>query len=260
MSERAPVELHVMQASLQFSDPRAAVVRDLDTIYSRGADVIGHTEAGHFHELLKAACKRHGYRLVQPKYRRQYIGTCFAVRDEHILLDSSYLHIIDAVRRPARLGGHGPHGITTVELDVAGERVHLSECHVLTGWGQSGRAPEREGQILKQWRVTTATAAQLGKGFDLSVLLGDVNYDPDDQSPNTPSRILRKQGWTSVFDEAGTPDLPTHEGGRTIDQIYTLDRDPRVSVHRVKVWRDRTAIDHQQVSAWLHINPRKRDQ
>jgi len=249
--------VHLMQASLKFDLDRDQQERTLEDVYDRGADVIGHSEAVD-HKLLADLAGDYGYRLVHPwRGHGRRASTALAIRRDEgriRLIGSGYVNTTEGQTGPARLGGHGPRGLTMAELEVEGNVLHVSELHVVTGWGQPGRAPGRSEKVLDQWQDSTRLAARLGRGSDLSVLMGDVNYDPDDRSPNTPSEVLKAAGWTSALEEAGRPDLPTHHR-RTIDQLYTLDRDKRVSVAKVKAWPP-SAYDHRQVSVWLDLAPR----
>lgn len=252
-----PLRLHIMQASLKF-DLRPAILRAaLDEVYDRGADVIGHTELTD-HRLVEDTATRHGYRLVHPwrgSGSRSTTGIAVRRRRGHKITATAYVNTTPAQPGLPRHGGHQPRGLAIVELETAGSTISVAEMHTITGYGKGN--PTRDAEVLTQWRQSTRVAARLGRGTDLAVLMGDVNYDPDDPTPNTPSRILKAAGWTSALDEAGKPDLPTH-GRRTIDQLYTLDADRRVDVERVRRW---TAgrLDHAQVSAWLTIQPKRGD-
>lgn len=252
--------LHVMHASLKFNLERHQKRRALETIYDRGADVIGHTEAAGDGRLIRAVAEAYGYDVVQPwrdKGRRS--STAVLVRNDRPdleLVDGYYVATTPGQPGLARLGGHEPRGLAIAELAVAGSTMFVAEFHTVTGWGQPGRAPGRDETILEQWETSTKVAARLGRGSDLSLLMGDVNYDPDDRSPEDPSRILARHGWTSALEEAGKPDLPTH-GRRTIDQLYTLDSDRRVSVAKVRRWTA-PPLDHAQVSVWLDVTARRK--
>lgn len=250
--------VHVMQASLKFNADARAKRRALGQVYSRDADVIGHTEAAGDHRLLKAVADDNGYTLVHPwRDEGHRASTCLAVREGGAirLVDGYYVGTTPGQPGLARLGGHEPRGLAIAELEVAGSTLFVAEFHAVTGWGQPGRAPGRSAKVLAQWETSTKIAARLGRGADLSVLIGDVNYDPDDRSPNTPSEVLERHGWTSALEEVGKPDLPTH-GSRTIDQLYTLDKDRRVVVKRVRRWTA-PPFDHAQVSVWLEVTPRR---
>lgn len=252
--------LHVQQASMQFSDTPSQVERDLNKIYGRNAHVIGFTEASDFHPVLSDLAKDHHYRLIQPRRGRGgFISTPIAVRRD--LVTKAYGWHFTTPGKPGKPseGGHGPRGTTWVTLDFYGSKVTVHEAHLLTGWYKGGQLNDRGRAILRQWRATLNEARRDSQGYDIAVVMGDVNYDPDDPTPDTPSHLLKKYGFTSVFEEIGRPDWPTH-GHRTIDQIYIADRDRRVGVKEVKVWSDsvqHTFTDHSQVSAWLEITRRR---
>jgi len=249
--------LHVQHASMQFSDPMPGPKRDFGVIFARDADVVGFTECSQFHDLLVDHCERNGYTLVQPRRPDgDYVSTAVAVKAEQRVYDSGWVFVVPGLSRKPSEGGHNERGVTWVDFGFHRTRITVAEVHMLTGW--SGRDNARNDQILDQWRVSTRLAARAARGARVGILMGDVNYDPDGPTPDTPSAILKEAGLVSVFDLAGT-DQGTL-GRRQIDQVYLARKDRRVKVDKVKVWTDKvefTHTDHAQVSAWLSIRRRR---
>lgn len=250
--------LHVMQASLAFTLSRTQLRNALHSILERDPHVIGFTEASAFRDELQTILGPAGYRIVQPNNPAtgRPVSTALAVlRSVAPVMDSGWTLVVPGRAELPRDGGHEARGLTWAELDWGGELVTATEMHMLTGWGNADL--ERQRQILDQWRASLAHASRCARGFRLSVLMGDVNWDVHDQSPNTPRALLASYGFTSALEQVGKGDAPTH-GHRTIDQVYTYNGDVRVSVARAKVWPMLLpGFDHRQVSAWLDVQPRK---
>lgn len=245
-------QLHVMQASLAFNATRVQLHVALGELLHREPHVIGFTEASGFRDQLRERLTPAGYRVVQPlnPATGKAVTTALAVHRSIPVVESAWHLVVPGLSELPRDGGHEARGLTWALVDFHGSMLSVTETHMLTGWGTT---PDRNRQVLRQWEAALQHAARMGKGAALSVLLGDVNYDVDDASPNTPSMLLRRYGFTSCLSLVGKPDAPTH-GERTIDQVYVHDRDARVDVARAKVWQTRLkGIDHHQVSAWLNV-------
>lgn len=265
--DRPPARVHLQQASLRFDVRPRALAPAVSEILGRGAAIVHFTEAGGHADVLARTCKERGYQIAQPTHPDdpgRFVASALAVRNGVKLVDVTFTPVVPAQPGRARDGGHDVRGVLTVNVVVDGVELHVSGVHIITGWAREDdeNLTPRGQQILEQWETTTALAAELGAGRDLSILMGDVNYDPDDASPDLPSDLLAEHGWTSVLDEVGRPDHPTH-GRRTIDQIYTLDADRRVSVARVKVWPPEgptEVLDHRQVSAVVEIRHPTREE
>ena len=250
--------LHVMQASLAFTARRVQLRQAVKALLDRDAAVIGFTEASAFRDELRELLAPAGYRLVQPNNPAtgRAVTTALAVRRQDApVAESGWQLVVPGRSELPRDGGHEARGMTWAELDWHGELVSVTEVHMLTGWG--GADLQRQRDILEQWRAALSHARRMARGARLSLLMGDVNYDVDDASPNTPTQLLRSYGFTSALALAGKPDAPTH-GRRTIDQVYVYNGDVRVTVQRAKVWHEPLpGIDHAQVSAWLDVRPRR---
>lgn len=241
--------LHLQHASLRFNVERRDLRPALKEIFNRRAHVVTFTEASEFHRHLERIGYEAGYELFQPfsPITGRMISTPVAFRIE--LLNADYIPLVPPLALPASAGGHGDRGLTSAQFEFEGDIFNVNLMHVLTGWG--GADAKRKKQILHMWETSLKVAKGLAWGLPVSTLVGDVNYDPDDPSANTPSELLQQYGFTSVFDEAKNT-RGTH-GGRQIDQIYTFNRDRRVSVNRVVVHKWLEGLDHKQVSAFLEI-------
>lgn len=249
---------HVQYASGQWSIPADKKRNHYRKVLGRKAHINGHSEAGSKEDqhLLSEACREFGYYLISPSnHHGGKTATPITVRKDLFIRSIGYIDVLDGQPGRPKDGGHAPAGLTEVTVEWGKNVINAQVTHMLTGWG--GASPKRRLQILKQWETMGDEAESNAKGRELSITMADTNYDIDDNSPDTPSKILRRHGMWSVFDELDKSDLPTLVR-RQIDMIYTMKRlDPRMSVVKIDVHRDSegdgTAVDHSQVSAFLAI-------
>ena len=245
----------IMHASLQFSDPQRRRRADLEALYhhgmTKGIHAICHTEAADQGPDIAEIGAANGYQVHHPQIDEagKVAATAILVHPDLDILTAQYVPVIPAGP------GHGPRGVTSLQVGFDGEVIAVSTWHALRGWDYE--TADRRRDIIDQWQAALTIATAYGRGTDLTVMTADTNYDEDDKSRNRPSRMLRDAGWTSALDEMGNEE-GTH-GRRRIDEIWTLDADRRVSVRRVNVLTDEElhlGTDHLPVVAVLEILPR----
>lgn len=242
--------LHIMQASMQFSDSRDQQREDLEDVFTRNADAIAGTEAAQdpLRGLVARVGENHGYQVTLGPG-----GGWTAVHERHELLTTGYVHVINPVKRPARLGGHAARGIHVARFLVAGVGpVEVLEQHWVTGvHDQAGRREQHE----RQTKAILERLRKAGQGRRLAFFLGDVNLDLAREWPELWTRPLKAAGATSVYDELELDKLPDTAGRSTLDVIASYDKDTRVKAVKVKAW-PRGFSDHRCVSAWYHVRER----
>lgn len=249
------VLLHIQSASQQFSDTEKQQAHDLEIILQRQAHFVGTSEVGtpEFRQLIREYAQRYGYTVMFPECVNGHkTNSPILVRNDLHIVQKYYIEVIPPYRAPAAKGGHSCRGINVVQTEWRNIHVSLVWAH----WLSKQDVPERAHQNMKLTRAVCAEVKHLGQGTNIVFWGGDINWDEDDPTPDTPGAVLKQSGLISIFEELNKPDLPTH-GTRTIDLIGSYAPDNRVSAHKVKVWNDReefTNIDHNQVSGWYAIN------
>jgi hypothetical protein len=246
------VKIHLMQASMQFSDPDFQTVADLRSIFTRGADVIGFTEmapAAHRKQhVLEQIAREHNYRV--------YVGgngdTALAVAPEHRLLARGTKRVHDG--RSGK-GKHGPRDIDYVCVDIRGERVWVHEAHWVTKFNDDA---ERREDHIAMTKAMIGLVEDHAEATDLSFFMGDININEKidrGQDKRKPDYLFNAAGLTTIWDELHKA-IGTH-GKSCIDIVGSYVRDKRVKAHRVKVWPQGHS-DHRPVSAIYKIARRRK--
>jgi hypothetical protein len=241
------VKIHLMQASMQFSDPDFQTIADLHGIFTRDADVIGFTEVAR-----SGARKQHVLEQIARKYNyRVYVGgagdTALAVAPEHQILARGTSQVHEG--RSGR-GKHGPRDIDYVCVNIRGERVWVHEAHWVTKFNDDA---ERREDHIAMTKSMIDLVAKHAKSTDLSFFMGDININEKldrGQDKRKPDYLFNAAGLTTIWDELNKT-IGTH-GRATIDIVGSYDRDVRVKGHKVKVW-PQGHTDHRQVSVIYKI-------
>lgn len=245
-------QLHLQQASRQFSDRLSRQAEDLDVILSRQAHVTGFTETG-THELAKLVRRKateHGMRFVDGKG-----DGCFAVRRDLQVLDRGSVFVNPGeTGKPGR--AHGPRYVVWVKLGWRDEVVFVNEAHWLTG---SALGPTRRRMHVDMTKAVVNNVKAQARGRRLAFWMGDTNIDEQGRR-SWYDPLIEDGRLLSCWDEVGKYP-PTHEKvRRTIDIVGSYDPDRRVRLVRVDLHPDReqhTWTDHAQVSAFYAIKPRR---
>lgn len=239
--------LHLVHASMQFSDTAKQKRADLAFTLGLGADAVSLTEIGGTQDILLAreVCGAAGYRLHHPGRG----GECIALRRGLPILDSWKV----LVHPPEGWeSGHHPHAarfVVGLQFLWQTNRVWLFNAHWLTDF--SARPTEHMAMTEAMIEAVEGHA----RGRALAFFAGDVNIDEATDlgsDPRKPHHLFGRAGLTSVWDELGV--TPGTHGPRTIDVIGSYDRDRRVSAASVRVYRGRNS-DHRPIAARYRVAP-----
>jgi hypothetical protein len=248
----ATATMEVQSAAMQFSDDRDMHRHDLRIILGRKSQMVGTSEIDtpEFREDCRLVAKEKGYRFCCPKdpITGKHTHEPIFIRNDLEFKSMVFEQIIP----PGSIGGrHGPRGLTTVRAKWLNNHVSLTWAHWLTDWDNE----YRQKQNMKLLRAMSTRVQLEGLGNRLAWWGGDINWDIDDPTFNTPGQMLRERGLVTVFNELHKPDLPTH-GSRQIDLIGSYRNDRRVQAVGVEVFKDTKQFsftDHAQVVATYKV-------
>lgn len=271
--ERPSTRLHLMHASLQFSDSDRQQTADITKIFDRAADRkvawITGTEAGdgaaHQQDELLRIGREHGYRMWVPGDRRRGSGSstdCWiAVRLDLIhggwrSWERGYIPVLGGSKEyedVMDLKGKrwGPKGIVNLAFDTEDlGRIHVAAAHYLTDSRRESSPYFALNKILGTAVGEWAIAA--GKGSDLAFYGGDQNM-ADSRNKEAQGDTFFGQPLTSAWDEL---EKWENTGHGNIDVIASYDRDGRVSARYVRALDDREFplnTDHFLVEAGYDV-------
>jgi hypothetical protein len=267
--------LHIRTSSMQFSDPKRAIERDVPramppTTDPDAPDVIVFSETptkrGNVSPVVREVAEARGWQMAWFPG-----GDCpMAVHPRHTIESQGWDKVLDPYNPgPGEKGGHGRKGVGWVRFTTPeGNDVTVHGDHWVTGYRLDrtpGQEHRRERKHDAQTQALIARVIQHGKGTRLSFWAGDTNVDEErDQGwdPDAFHAQTTEAGLVSVFDELG--EYPSTHGNRTIDVIGSYDPDKRVSALRVKVGAKGNTperhSDHRIVDAWYRIKPMKGEQ
>lgn len=263
---RETQRLHLMHASMQFSDTPAQMTSDVGRLFDRAerrkvAWVTG-TEAGPgaepLTELLKDIGADHGYRVFKPKAPTD----CWiAVDSERITKgswDQGYIPVIPGSAHLEKEGlvpqsskRWGPKGLVHVAFtDPALGRINVGAAHYLTD-ARHPSSPYWEwnrklGLAIGEWAV------EVGAGQALAMYGGDQNM-ADNRNTEPQGDTFFGAPLTSAWDELGKWE---NTGHGNIDVIASYDRDSRVKVVYCRALDDREFpmhTDHFIVEAGFDV-------
>lgn len=233
-------QIHLMQASMQFSDTNKQTSVDFDRILSRRADAVGFTEMTKQIALATEACKKAGYFLSTVPGQ----DIAIALRKDHKMQGSGFELVTPANSTPGNPFAN--RGIYWIRFNFEGESVFFSEGHWLTGRLDD---PERYSEYMEMTQTMIDTVNKQATGRAIAFFGGDVNSDA--AFPNRhPFREFKDAGLRTIWDELGLT-LNTLNG-RTIDVLGSVDKDKRVSADHVRVW-PKLNTDHSQISAYYNV-------
>lgn len=234
--------IFLMQASMLASDTIKHARADFATIFEGQPDVIGFTEVtinGLRNELTLSAGEN-GYKVFGGRG-----DTALAVRADHAVRDSGSILIHPGGED--EFGAYAARYLDWVTAVVNDEIVTVAEAH----WVRP-RTPER----IRRHRMATDAAVALLKeksgSSAIAFLLGDLNEDdgPTEDAGSAGARF-EAAGITTIWDELGFYPA-THDGGRTIDLIASVDADIRVTAVGVYVFR-LSHSDHRPVAGFYTV-------
>ena len=148
---------------------------------------------------------------------------------------------------PAAEGGHGPRYNSSVALEWQEEIIWANGCHFVTFKTKGGT---RGDQQVTQANLMGKAMSHQAKGRVLSVGSGDLNG----QLPNRADlqAVFDKWRMTTTAEETGNH-TGTHDNAR-IDYAWTMDKDRRLSVEKMRVLKVREFnSDHDPVVVDLTI-------
>lgn len=144
---------------------------------------------------------------------------------------------------PAAEGGHGPRFNSWIKFRYSREIISHTGVHFVTAH------PNRRDKQLKQARLMGELMNQFGQGGKLATGSGDINASlPGNKDMQA---VFDNHGLTTTAKETGV-NTPTHEGSR-LDYIWTLDKDSRLSVPKMKVLPIGYNSDHNPVLATIQV-------
>jgi hypothetical protein len=246
--------VRILHASCQFSDTRAEHAHDARAIFAHarrsGIELVSGTEAGgnSLSWQIPKAARAHGYAIELRG------GDWVAVDREFGIVDRrGYVPVYAGLSRPARLGGHGPRGITWIRVRPRDRRIAPAVFYGSSHWltrrslRASGlRSNRRLARAVGRW------AADHGRGDALVFYAADVNEDDRRRD------VFARGPLTTCWDELRKWPA-TRSSGRTIDVIASLDWDDRVSCSGARRLDDRDLFlfsDHAAIEAGYRVRLR----
>lgn len=274
--ERPVTRLHLMHASLQFSDSDRQQTQDIEKIFDRAARRkvawITGTESGdgaahQQDELLRVGAEA-GYRMWVPGDRKKGSGSstdCWiAVRRDLIAGNwtRGYTPVLGGSKEYADTidlppgKRWGPKGIVHVGFDTKDlGPIRIAAAHYLTD-SRRATSPYFKlnrilGTAIGEWAV------EAGRGQALAFYGGDQNM-ADSRNDQPQGDTFFGQPLTSAWDEL---EKWQNTGHGNIDVIASYDRDGRVSAAYVRALNDekfRLNTDHFLVEAGYDVKVLKR--
>jgi hypothetical protein len=245
-----PVRVHLMHASMQYSDTKAQQAADADTVFTRAQarDVwwITGTEANAPEDRanFQRGAVEHGYRFFHKG------GDVWIAVDPARITGPVEADFTLVVKGKA---GSYPHrGVLRVSFGTELGRITVLAAHYNLSGPRHPHAPGAEqnpqlaAEIGKQ-------AKKYGKGSALVFYGGDQNLHDERRGVDT----FYGAPLTSVWDELGTYP-PTHPGHETIDVIASYNKDGRVKAAYGRTRADdqvKLHTDHYLVEAGFDVLP-----
>lgn len=241
--------LHVMQASMQFSDSFEQFDEDMAYIIKQQPDIVGFSEVTASDDLtprMARIARDNDYvPVIFPK------GGCqFMIKpgDNLRLKSRSYTKVHDGDTDSE--GRYGPRAVTAIRVKFHDIGVWVHEAH----WVARSLNTQKRLARFNLMTKTMGTQVRLhGKGENVSLWMGDLNSDPD--RSNYPREQFRQQGLVTVFDDFKVE--PNTHDASTLDYIGRFAPDKNLTFTRYKV-HPKQNTDHRMVSAWAEIETKKK--
>jgi hypothetical protein len=242
--------IHLMQASMQFSDSIAQLERDLDYALSQGADVVGFTEitSDQWKQILRAKARAHGYAPVIAPKSNVNLAVKLGGDAQTGLKGQGAIKAADGV------GGayHGRY-VAWARITWWGQNIYVHEAH----WSRLKHGDRRHTDVTNQM---AAQVKKHGQGNAISFFMGDVNIsegaDNRNNERNMPNFIFRENGLLTIWDEFQVLPPPTL-GGAVFDVVGSFRPDKQVVGKRYVV-HPKQRSDHSFVSAWYDVDVSER--
>jgi endonuclease/exonuclease/phosphatase (EEP) superfamily protein YafD len=197
------VALSVVTANLWRDNPQ--IGRDLTTLLSHGADLIGCNEAAGFADEIEAACARFGYTPIATTGRR-------AAKQNPVLVKGGVVVHDREVRTISRAVGDSPErtGIAA-RCEVGGAKVALLNVH-MNSHVQAGAAKPHDLPRVREYvaamKVLTAWVRELrAEGYRV-IVTGDLNWSWSSRAAQwafSPVRVFGQLGMVSQYDYGVLP-------------------------------------------------------
>jgi hypothetical protein len=243
--------IHLMQASMQFSDSIPQLERDLDFVFAQGPDVVGFTEitSSRWKDILRTKARANGYVAVIAPASNVNLAVKLGGDAQTGLKGQGAIKAADGV------GGayHGRY-VAWARITWYGQNIYVHEAH----WSRLKHGDRRHTD------VTTQMAAQVkkhGQGNAISFFMGDVNIsegvDNRNDDPNMPNHIFRSHGLLTIWDEFRNQPPPPTLGRAVFDVVGSYRPDTQVTGARYVV-HPKQRSDHSFVSAWYDVDVSER--
>lgn len=255
------VTIHLMEASMRFTDTDAEVKADFKYILDQEPDMVLLTEMGSLHKQLSQVCNGTDYR---PVYFANQAEIAFIVKvgDKQIgIKDKGTVQASpgDASNKEAGHPGEGGYPdkyICWVKCKFYGEDVYYHGAHWIAHLADfnSDQRVKRSNMMSQQMAIQVR---KHGSGSALSLFAGDTNQDDvpgEDKKLGDINSIFRRADLLTIWDEMEV--YPPTFSGRTIDVIGSFTPDGRVKAKRYKVHPKQNS-DHRFISAWYEITQKK---
>lgn len=234
--------IHLMHASMKFSDPDAEYERGLRINLGRTPDILSMTETSGQVGLIREVCRDLGYRAVIIPGETE---TCFAV---HASLPEL------GVKDQGAIKVAGSRNVNTALAWVHCSFWGVDIYHHVAHW--PAKLAVDAAQRASHRLMTDAMVLQVrkkGKTKGVSFFAGDVNDDDDEKDAVTNwNQVFRENGLVTIWDSFRV--YPgTHGAERTIDVIGAYEPDRAVKPARYKSW-PMNVSDHRPVSAFYDID------
>lgn len=236
--------LHLMEASMQFTDSGENFKEDIRYLIDQDPDIVYLTEAGNFHKELR--------QVLPERYRAVFLPNYDV--DAFIVRKNDHVGVKDRGARKVHSGPPRPAYISWVRVKWYEENVFYHGAHWLN---KSETSAALDAKHERTTRLMCDLVKRHGQGAWLSFFAGDTNIPEQQDNKRTDRRsqidaTFRDNGLLTVWDEKEvTP--PTGPGGGTVDIIGSYDPDKRAKAKRWKVHPRRLHTDHRPVSVWYEI-------
>lgn len=245
--------LHMIHASGDTFMSLAKEKSDIGNLLKRRALAYTITECGEAVTIqaLREEVHKHDapYHVINPDEG----DIAFIVHHDVKILSQGGPLAIPAQHGPASQGGHGPRCNSFFEGEYKGETftkfgVHFVTAHTLHDGPNKG--VWRTDEQVKQADLLGQQMNAAAKGSHLAIGSGDLNAVlPNNRDVQA---VFDRYGMTTTAQETGVM-TGTH-GNTRIDYMWTMDRDKRLSVTKMKVLKSKIYnSDHDPVEVFMEV-------